>query len=59
MYVIAGRDIADPERFGAAANTGDIDTLAELFDESAVWQLPGRSSMADDHKRRDTTRWLV
>jgi hypothetical protein len=26
-----------------AFNTGDINTLTELFDESAMWHLPGRS----------------
>ena len=38
-----------------AFNTGDIDTLTELFDESAVWHLPGRSSMATDYHGRDAT----
>jgi ketosteroid isomerase-like protein len=38
-----------------AFNTGDIDTLTELFDESAVWHLPGRSSMATDYQGRDAT----
>lgn len=42
-----------------AFNTAGIDVLTELFDESAVWHLPGRSSMADDHERRDTTWCLV
>jgi len=36
-------------------NTGDIDTLTELFDERAVWHLPGHSSMADDYQGRDAT----
>jgi ketosteroid isomerase-like protein len=38
-----------------AFNTGDVDTLTELFDESAVWHLPGRSSMATDYQGRDAT----
>jgi hypothetical protein len=38
-----------------AFNTGDIDTLTEIFDESAVWHLPGRSSMATDYHGRDAT----
>jgi ketosteroid isomerase-like protein len=35
-----------------AFNPGDIDTLTEVFDESAVWHLPGRSSMANDYRVR-------
>jgi uncharacterized protein len=38
-----------------AFNTGDINTLTELFDESAVWHLPGRSSMANDYQGREAT----
>jgi len=38
-----------------AFNTGDIETLTELFDETAVWHLPGRSSMATDYQGRDAT----
>jgi ketosteroid isomerase-like protein len=38
-----------------AFNTGDINTLIELFDESAVWHLPGRSAMADDYQGREAT----
>jgi uncharacterized protein len=38
-----------------AFNAADIDTLTELFDESVVWHLPGRSSMADDYQGRDAT----
>jgi ketosteroid isomerase-like protein len=38
-----------------AFNTGDINTLTELFDESAVWHLPGRSSFAQDYNGRDAT----
>ena len=38
-----------------AFNTGDIETLTELFDESAVWHLPGRSSMANDYQGREAT----
>jgi ketosteroid isomerase-like protein len=36
-----------------AFNSGDMDTLTELFDESAVWHVPGRSSLAGDHEGRD------
>src|SRR5205809_2635079 len=38
-----------------AFNSGDMDTLTELFDEKAVWHLPGRSSMANDYQGRDAT----
>ena len=38
-----------------AFNRGDMNTLIELFDESAVWHLPGRSSMANDYQGRDAT----
>ena len=36
-----------------AFNTADIETLTELFDESASWHTPGRSSVAGDHEGRD------
>jgi uncharacterized protein len=36
-----------------AFNRGDMETLTELFDESAVWHLPGRSSMAKDYQGRE------
>jgi hypothetical protein len=36
-----------------AFNTGDVQTLTELFDESAVWHVPGRSGLAGDHDGRD------
>jgi uncharacterized protein len=38
-----------------AFNKGDIDTLIEIFDDSIVWHLPGRSSFADDYQGRDAT----
>ena len=38
-----------------AFNSGDMKTLTELFDESAVWRVPGRSSLAGDHKGREAT----
>jgi uncharacterized protein len=38
-----------------AFNTGDLDTLTEIFDEGAVWHLPGRSSMANDYQGREAT----
>jgi ketosteroid isomerase-like protein len=48
-------NVAVMRRAYEAFNTGDIETLTELFDESAVWHLPGRSSMATDYQGRDAT----
>jgi ketosteroid isomerase-like protein len=48
-------NVAVMRRAYEAFNTGDVDTLNEVFDESAVWHLPGRSSMADDYQGRDAT----
>jgi uncharacterized protein len=36
-----------------AFNSADMNTLTELFDESASWHTPGRSSMAGDYQDRD------
>jgi ketosteroid isomerase-like protein len=36
-----------------AFNAGDMDTLTELFDERAVWRVPGRSSLAGDYEGRE------
>ena len=36
----------------AAFNAGDMKTLSELFDESAHWHSPGRSTLAGDYKSR-------
>ena len=38
-----------------AFNTGDMNTLMELFDESASWHTPGRSPIAGDHEGREAT----
>ena len=46
-------NVAIMRRGYEAFNKGDLDTLTELFDESAVWHLPGRSSMASDYQGRD------
>jgi uncharacterized protein len=51
----ADANVAVMRRAYEAFNAGDIDTLTELFDESAVWHLPGRSSFADDYQGRDAT----
>jgi ketosteroid isomerase-like protein len=36
-----------------AFNAGDMETLKELFDESASWHTPGQSPIAGDHEGRD------
>jgi ketosteroid isomerase-like protein len=46
-------NVAVMQRAYDAFNAGDVDTLVEVFDESAVWHLPGRSSMAKDYEGRD------
>jgi uncharacterized protein len=48
-------NVAIMRRAYEAFNAADIDTLTELFDESVVWHLPGRSTMADDYQGRDAT----
>jgi ketosteroid isomerase-like protein len=37
----------------AAFNSGDVETLTELFDEGASWHTPGRSPIAGDNRGRD------
>ena len=51
----AEENVATMRRAYEAFNTGDMETLIETFDESIVWHLPGRSSMADDYESRDAT----
>jgi uncharacterized protein len=51
----ADENAAVMRRAYAAFNSGDIDTLFALFDEGAVWHLPGRSRFADDYQGRDAT----
>ena len=51
----ADENVAIMRRAYEAFNSGDLDTVAETFDESVVWHLPGRSSMADDYEGRDAT----
>jgi ketosteroid isomerase-like protein len=51
----ADENAAIMRRAYEAFNTGDMDTLIEIFDESIVWHLPGRSSMANDYQGRDAT----
>ena len=46
----------------AAFNSGDMETLTELFDESASWHTPGRGRLAGDHAaavgRASNAKWL-
>ena len=51
----ADENVAIMRRAYEAFNKGDMETLTEIFDESAVWHLPGRSSMANDYQGRDAT----
>jgi ketosteroid isomerase-like protein len=51
----ADENAAIMRRAYAAFNSADINTLIELFDESAVWHLPGRSRFAGDYQGRDAT----
>lgn len=37
-----------------AFNSGDMETLAEIFHEDASWHTPGRGPTAGDRKGRDT-----
>jgi uncharacterized protein len=32
---------------------GDVDTLRQLFDQDAVWHVPGRSPLSGDHRGLD------
>ena len=49
----ADENAAIMRRAYEAFNTGDMNTLTEVFDESTVWHLPGRSSLANDYQGRE------
>jgi ketosteroid isomerase-like protein len=49
----AEENVAVMKRAYEAFNTADMDTLVEVFDDDAVWHLPGESSMARDYQGRD------
>jgi len=51
----ADENVAIMQRAYDAFNSADVDTLTEIFDESVVWHLPGRSSFADDYQGREAT----
>src|SRR5436309_5003996 len=48
------QNVAVMQRAYNAFNTGDMDTLTELMNET-VWHLPGRSSMAGEYEGRGAT----
>lgn len=48
-----GENAAIVRRGYEAFNAGDMETLTELFGESASWHTPGRSPIAGDHEGRD------
>src|SRR5205807_8990535 len=50
----AAENVATMRRAYGAFNTGDMDTLTELMDET-VWHLPGRSAMAGDYQGTGAT----
>jgi uncharacterized protein len=51
---VGAQENAEVIRRGYAAfNSGDMETLAEIFDESASWHTPGRASIGGDHEGRD------
>jgi len=47
-------NVAIMQRAYGAFNTGDMNTLNELMDDT-VWHLPGRSSMAGDYQGHGAT----
>jgi uncharacterized protein len=49
----AAENVAIMQRAYDAFNTGDLDTLNEIFDGNAVWHLPGKSKYADDYQGAD------
>ena len=51
----ADENAAIMRRAYAAFNSADLNTLDELFDEGAVWHLPGRSRFAGDYQGREAT----
>ena len=49
----ADENAAIMRRAYEAFNKGDLETITEIFDESALWHLPGRSSFAKDYQGRE------
>ncbi len=55
----AAENVAIMQRAYDAFNTGDLDTLNEIFDGNAVWHLPGKSKYADDYQGADAILELL
>jgi ketosteroid isomerase-like protein len=51
----AEQNVAIMRRAYEAFNTGDMETLTEVFDENMAWHLPGKSKFANDYQGRDAT----
>lgn len=51
----AERNAETVRRGYAAFNAADVETLLEVFHESASWHTPGRSPIAGDHIGREAT----
>jgi ketosteroid isomerase-like protein len=51
----ADENVAIIRRGYEAFNSADVNTLIEVFDESLVWHLPGRSPFANDYQGREAT----
>ena len=51
----ADENAAITRRGYEAFNSGDMETLTEIFDEGVVWHTPGRSSLAGDYQGRDAS----
>jgi len=49
----ASENAAVVRRGYEAFNTGDMETLTEVFDENASWHTPGRGILAGDHQGRE------
>lgn len=49
----AAKNAETVRRGYAAFNSADLQTLTEIFHESASWHTPGRGSLAGDHTGRD------
>jgi ketosteroid isomerase-like protein len=53
MRRLSDQNAAIVRRGYEAFNSGDMDTLTDLFDESALWHTPGRGPIAGDHVGRE------
>lgn len=51
----AAENVALVQRGYQAFNSGDMDTLNQLFAENASWHTPGRGPLAGDHEGRAAT----